>query len=259
MPNGQACMVVTIRDGRIVRMQDHPNCAAALVGAGLPAEPPEPVKDTPLVGDEPILNPDAPLALTITEAIHAGSAADVKGLLLDNPGLARALDSATRHAGSRGRSFTSRATGPGHFPGDRRQDQEPDRGGRGCGPALHRPAHRDAAALGCLKAMTSTRSMRCSTTARTSKPAAPSSAAAPQSPTPSPSASGGQPGGCWSARTERISAGGRTRPGGPRPRQELASAKPDQQELDNALWCAAHGGQRDTRGAAPPRGGNLAW
>src|SRR6476661_6461531 len=36
---GQACMVVTVRDGRIVRMQDYRNRAAALAGAGLAPEP----------------------------------------------------------------------------------------------------------------------------------------------------------------------------------------------------------------------------
>jgi ketosteroid isomerase-like protein len=36
-PDGQACMVVTVRDGRIVRMQDYPNRAA-----GLPPEPQTP-------------------------------------------------------------------------------------------------------------------------------------------------------------------------------------------------------------------------
>jgi ketosteroid isomerase-like protein len=42
LPDGQACMVVTVRDGRIVQMQDYPSRAAALAGAGLPAEqPPE--------------------------------------------------------------------------------------------------------------------------------------------------------------------------------------------------------------------------
>src|SRR3954470_4342955 len=42
-PEGQASMVVTVRDGRIVRMQDHPTREAALFDAGLaprPAVPP---------------------------------------------------------------------------------------------------------------------------------------------------------------------------------------------------------------------------
>src|SRR3954467_14546356 len=32
LPDGRACMVVTLRDGRIVRMRDYPNRAAALAG-----------------------------------------------------------------------------------------------------------------------------------------------------------------------------------------------------------------------------------
>src|SRR3954466_3324296 len=39
LPEGRACMVVTVRDGKIVRMQDYPTRAAALAGAGLPPEP----------------------------------------------------------------------------------------------------------------------------------------------------------------------------------------------------------------------------
>jgi ketosteroid isomerase-like protein len=35
LPDGQACMVVTVRDGRIVRMQDHRSRADALADAGL--------------------------------------------------------------------------------------------------------------------------------------------------------------------------------------------------------------------------------
>jgi hypothetical protein len=40
LPGGQACMVVTVHDGNIVRMQDYRNRAAALAGAGLPPEGP---------------------------------------------------------------------------------------------------------------------------------------------------------------------------------------------------------------------------
>jgi len=41
-PEGRACMVVTIRDGRIVRMQDYASRAAALAAAGLPPDPQTP-------------------------------------------------------------------------------------------------------------------------------------------------------------------------------------------------------------------------
>jgi ankyrin repeat protein/ketosteroid isomerase-like protein len=87
LSGGRACMVVTVRDGRIVRMQDYPSRAAALAGAGLP---PEPVADEEVVGDEPILDPDAPLAGKLTEAIRTGPAAAVEQLLREQPALARA-------------------------------------------------------------------------------------------------------------------------------------------------------------------------
>jgi ketosteroid isomerase-like protein/catechol 2,3-dioxygenase-like lactoylglutathione lyase family enzyme len=42
LPDGRACMVVTVRDGRIVRMQDHPSRDAALFDAGLAPRPQAP-------------------------------------------------------------------------------------------------------------------------------------------------------------------------------------------------------------------------
>ena len=39
LPDGRACMVVTVRDGRIVRMQDHRSREDALAGAGLAPKP----------------------------------------------------------------------------------------------------------------------------------------------------------------------------------------------------------------------------
>ena len=47
-------------------------------------------RDEALVGDEPILNPDAPLARKVTEAIRTGAAAAVEQLLREHPALARA-------------------------------------------------------------------------------------------------------------------------------------------------------------------------
>jgi uncharacterized protein len=47
-----------------------------------------------------------------------------------------------------------------------------------------------------------------------------------------------------------------------RVRDELDRTEPSQDDLDNALWCAAHGGQRETaellldRGASPDRAGH---
>ena len=44
-----------------------------------------------------------------------------------------------------------------------------------------------------------------------------------------------------------------------RVRDELAHAQPSQPDLDNALWCAAHGGQRHTAELLLDRGADPAW
>src|SRR3954449_2152205 len=91
LPDGQACMVVTVRDGRIVRMQDYPNRAAALAGAGLPPEPQTDTEsETELAGHPPRLRPDAPLARKVTETIRSGDAAALVQLLRAHPALAHA-------------------------------------------------------------------------------------------------------------------------------------------------------------------------
>jgi ketosteroid isomerase-like protein len=59
LPGGQACMVVTVRDGRIVRMQDYPSRAAALADTGLPPEPPA-TTEAELADDPSKLNPTLP-------------------------------------------------------------------------------------------------------------------------------------------------------------------------------------------------------
>lgn len=52
LPEGQACMVVTMRGGRIVRMQDHRSRADALADAGLTPKP-APPQPAPLEHSEP--------------------------------------------------------------------------------------------------------------------------------------------------------------------------------------------------------------
>jgi uncharacterized protein len=44
-----------------------------------------------------------------------------------------------------------------------------------------------------------------------------------------------------------------------RVRDELTQTEPTQDELDNALWCAAHGGRRDTAELLISRGADPAW
>ena len=147
LPGGQACMVVTVRDGRIVRMQDYPNRAAALAGAGLPPEPAG-GRSAELAGDRRRCNPDAPAgAHRSTEVIRSGDAAELEQLLREHPELATARLGDPR-AGSRARCCTSSPTGRGTSRRPAAKIARAGRRGRRRQRALHRPAHRDAAALG---------------------------------------------------------------------------------------------------------------
>jgi hypothetical protein len=91
LPGGQACMVVTIRDGRIVRMQDYRDRAAARAGAGLPPEPQpdaEAEADQVIAGEPPRLWRESPLAHRVTDVIRSGDAAALRRLLDEHPELA---------------------------------------------------------------------------------------------------------------------------------------------------------------------------
>jgi hypothetical protein len=44
-----------------------------------------------------------------------------------------------------------------------------------------------------------------------------------------------------------------------RVRAAVQDTSPSQQDLDNALWCAAHGGQRDTAELLLDKGADPAW
>ena len=91
LPSGQACMVVTVRDGRIVRMQDYPNRAAALAGAGLhPSRTTVGEPQDELTGDPPRLRPDSPLAQKVTAVIRSGTVAELEQLLREHPALPHA-------------------------------------------------------------------------------------------------------------------------------------------------------------------------
>ena len=117
LPGGRACMVITVHGGRIVRMQDHPNRAAALAGAGLPPEPAaadaEPEDD--LTADPPLLRADGPLARKITEVIHTGDTAALTALLREHPALARARIGDPQRGQSRTLLHVL-TDWPGHFP-----------------------------------------------------------------------------------------------------------------------------------------------
>ena len=171
-PGGTACMVLTVRDARIVRMQDYPTRAAALAGAGLPPEPPgagEPPADRR--GDAATLNPDAPLARTVTEVIRTGDAASLQMLLREHPELATARIGDPERGQSR--TLLHVVTDwPGHVPESGAKIAAlvaagADVNARFSGPHTETPLHWAAAAT------TSKRSRRSSTPAPTSRPTVP--------------------------------------------------------------------------------------
>lgn len=258
LPGGRACMVVTVRDGRIVRMQDYPNRAAALAGAGLPPEPAAPIDDAPLVGDEPVLDPDAPLAHKITEAIRTGSAADVEQLLGEHPGLARARLGDP----SRGQSRTLLhvvTDWPGHVPEAAAKIRAlvaagADVNARFTGPHTETPLHWAASSddLEALDALLD---------------------AGADIEDDGAVIGGGTPiadavaFGQWNAARRLLERGAQTELWqaaalglADRVREQLnATPPPTQDQLDNALWCAAHGGQRGTAELLLDRNADPRW
>jgi ketosteroid isomerase-like protein/ankyrin repeat protein len=258
LPGGEACMVVTVRDGRIVRMQDYPNRAAALAGAGLPPEPLEAVADEELVGDEPILNPDAPLARKVTEAIRTGRAAAVEQLLREHPALARArLGDPAR---GQSRTLLHVVTDwPGNVPEAAAKvaalvAASADVNARFTGPHSETPLHW-AASSDDIEALDALLDAGADIEA---------DGAVIADGTPMADAVAfGQ----WKAARRLLERGARTnlwqaaalgltdRVG-----DELAATSPPTREdLDNALWCAAHGGQHETAELLLQRGADPAW
>ena len=72
--------------------------------------------------------------------------------------------------------------------------------------------------------------------------------------------------GQWNAARRLLERGARTSLWqaaalglGDRVQQELAATSPGREELDNALWCAAHGGQRATAELLLARGADPSW
>jgi hypothetical protein len=239
-------MVVTVRDGRIVRMQDYANRAAALAGAGLPPEPePESEPDDELTGDPPSLRPEGRLARKVTEVIRSGKATTLEQLLRDHPGLAAARIGDPEQGQSR--TLLHVVT---DWPGNVREAAAKIRAlvaagadvdARFTGPhtetALHWAASSDD--IDALDALLD---------------------AGADIEADGAVIAGGTPMadavafGQWKAARRLLERGARTNLWQAaalglhgRLRDELAEASPPTREdLDNALWCAAHGGQRDT-------------
>jgi ketosteroid isomerase-like protein len=258
LPGGQACMVVTVRGGRIVRMQDYPNRAAALAGAGLPPEPEADEPEDDLTADAPVLRADGPMARRVSEIIHTGDAATLAALLRQHPTLAGARIGDPRRGQSR--TLLHVVTDwPGHFPDAAGKIAAlvaagADVNARFTGPHGETPLHwaassDDIAALDALL----------DAGADIEAEGAVIAGGTPMA----DAVAFGQ----WNAARRLLARGARTNLWqaaalglADRVRDELADTPPPSlDDLDNALWCAAHGGQRATAELLLDRGADPAW
>jgi len=254
LPGGTAYLVVTVRDARIVRMQDHTNRAAALAGAGLAPGAPS---DSEPRGDAATLDPDAPLARRVTEVIRSGDAASLQVLLREHPELAGARISDPERGQSR--TLLHVVTDwPGHVPEAGAKIAAlvaagADVNARFSGAHTETPLHW-AASGDDLEALDTLLDAGADIEADGAVIA------------------GGTPiadavaFGQWAAARRLLERGARTNLWQAaalglvdRVREELARNPPAQGDLDNALWCAAHGGQRKTSELLLGRGADPAW
>jgi uncharacterized protein len=256
LPGGQACMVVTVRDGRIVRMQDYRNRAAALAGAGLPPQPESEPADE-ITGDPPRLNADSALARKVTEVIRSGDAASLQQLLGEHPDLATARLGDPEHGPSR--TLLHVVTDwPGHVRDSAAKIQTlvaagADVNARFTGPHTETPLHW-AASSDDIEALDALLDAGADIEA---------DGAVIGGGTPLADAVAfGQ----WKAALRLLDRGAHTNLWQAaalglldRVRDELANTDPTQEDLDNALWCAAHGGRRDTAELVLVSGADPAW
>ena len=259
LPGGQACMVVTVRDGRIVRMQDYRDRAAALAGAGLPPEPrPDADADDELPGESPRLRPDSPMARRVTDAIRSGDAATLRRLLHEHPELAHSRIDDPRCRQSR--SLLHLVTDwPGNVPEAAAKigalvAAGADVNARFSGPHTETPLHwaassDDVAALDAL--LDAGADIEADGAVIGGGTPIADAVAFGQWKAARRLLERGAATNLWQAAalglTDRVQAElGRTPP-------------PTQEDLDNALWCAAHGGQRATAELLLGRGADPAW
>jgi ankyrin repeat protein len=239
-------------------MQDYPDRAAALAGAGHPAEAPsgsEPGAD--LAGDPPRLRSDAPLARKVTEAIRSGAAAALEQLLREHPALATArLGDPAR---GQSRTLLHVVTDwPGHVPEAAAKIAAlvaagADVNARFTGHHSETPLHW-AASGDDVEALDALLDAGADIEA---------DGAVIAGGTPMADAVAfGQ----WAAARRLLERGARTNLWQAaalglidRVRADLAQAQPVQEDLDNALWCAAHGGQRATAELLRDQGADPNW
>jgi hypothetical protein len=260
LPGGQACMVVTIRDGRIVRMQDYRDRAAARAGAGLPPEPQpdaEAEADQVIAGEPPRLWRESPLAHRVTDVIRSGDAAALRRLLDEHPELAdtRIDDPRCRQS----RTLLHIVTDwPGNVPEAAAKIRAlvaagADVNARFSGSHSETPLHW-AASSDDVEAL----DVLLDAGADIEADGAVIGGGTPMA----DAVAFGQ----WKAARRLLERGARTNLWQAaalglrdRVRDELARAQTAREDLDNALWCAAHGGQRDTAEVLLDRGANPNW
>jgi ketosteroid isomerase-like protein len=241
-PGGHACMVVTVRDGRIVRMQDYPSRGAALAGAGLPPDPE---------------SADDELARKVSEVIHSGETAELEQLLREHPGLATTRIGDSEHGQSR--TLLHVVTDwPGHVPEAAAKIRAlvaagADVNARFTGPHTETPLHW-AASSDDVEALDALLDAGADIEA---------DGAVIGGGTPMADAVAfGQ----WRAARRLLERGARTNLWQAaalglldRVRDELTRTEPTQEDLDNALWCAAHGGRRNTAELLLDHGADPTW
>jgi uncharacterized protein len=251
-------MVVSVRDGCIVGAQDDRDRVAALAGAGLPPERSsagEP--EVELTGDPSWLRPDAPLAGRVSEVIRAGDGASLRALLAEHPELATARIG-DRERGQARTLLHVVTDWPGHVPESGAKIAAlvaagADVNARFTGPHTETPLHW-AASSDDIEALDALLDAGADIEADGAVIA------------------GGTPiadavaFGQWNAARRLVKRGAGTNLWQAaalglidRVRNELArTPPPGREELDNALWYAAHGGQRKTAELLLDRGGDPA-
>ena len=244
VPGGQACMVITVRDGKIARMQDYPSRAAAL--AALALSPQEAATDEP-----------APDLTRVTQIIRTGDAASLQELLREQPELATARLGDPGQGQSR--TLLHLVTDwPGHVPQAAAKIQALVAAGaevnaRFTGPHTETPLHWAASSddVEALDALLD---------------------AGADIEAPGAVIGGGTAiadavaFGQWAAAGRLLERGARTNLWqaaalglAGRVRDELAHSRPAQEDLDNALWCAAHGGRHETAELLLEQGADPGW
>ena len=227
-----------------------------MASAGLPPEPQKPAGE--LTGDQPALRPDAPLARKVTGTIRSGDASALEQLLREHPELARARIGDPERRQSR--TLLHLVTDwPGKVPEAAAKIRAlvaagADVDARFTGPHTETPLHWAASSddVDALDALLD---------------------AGADIEAGGAVIGGGTPladavaFGQWLAARRLLERGARTNLWQAaalglvdRVRDELAGRPaPAREDLDNALWCAAHGGQRETAELLLEHGADPAW